>query len=338
MSILDRKFVVGCDIGSYSIKWVEGFQNGNSFKLHNYFEKPLPYKAVVDGKIRDFAAVAKSFKEILKESYSTDNLSIGVQGTHICTAKIKLPFFDDKEKEPCLDWEVEQHLTLEKEAAYIDCFQTNSEQALFVAAPKNVVDTYTQFLTDLNMNISRVETPAVSLEKTWRLNYPEDQDKTVALISLGASFASMTLFHNSMLHWTYPIMASGYDLTLNIQKELKLTFNEAENLKQGGYEGSPHPVRKLTEDFSDKFADETLKALKVALAREPSLIVDKIYITGGAAKTYQLKALLSEKLGLQVEELDPFKNIVINKKQFKENTLKKVTSQAATALGLALDL
>src|SRR3989338_2247902 len=338
MSILNRKFVVGCDIGSYSIKWVEGFQDKNTFKLHNYFEKPLPYRAVVDGKIRDFAAVAKSFKEIFKETYSTDNLSIGVQGSSVCTVKIKLPSFDEREKEACLDWEIEQYITLEKEGTYIDYFQAHNEQALLVAAQKSVVDTYTQFLTDLNVNISRVETPVMALEKTWRLNYPEDHDKTVALISLGASCSSMAIFHNSMLHWTYPIMAGGYDLTLNIQKELKLTFDEAENLKQGGYEGSPHPVLKLTQDFSDKFAEETFKVLKLALTREPSLVVDKIYLTGGAAKTYQLKTLLSEKLGLQVEEFDPFRGVIFNKKQLKENTLKKVTAQAATALGLALDI
>ncbi len=338
MSILDRKFVVGCDIGSYSIKWIEGVQRHNTFKLHNYFEKPLPYNAIVDGKIRDFAAVAKSFKEIFKEAHSTDNVSIGIQGNHVCTAKIKLPSFDDKEKAPCLDWELEQYLTLEKEGAYVDYFQLNTEQVLVVAAQKNVVDTYTQFLTDLKTNVNRVETPSLALEKTWRLNYPEDKDKTIALISLGASYASITLFHENTLHWTYPIFASGYDLTLNIQKELKLTFDEAENLKSGGYEGSPHPVRKLTEDFSERFSDETLKVLKLALAREPSLTIDKIYITGGAAKTYQLKTFLSEKIGSQVEELDPFKNIIINKKKFKENTLKKVTAQAATALGLALDM
>ena len=338
MSILGRKYVVGCDIGSYSIKWIEGVQSHNTFKLHNYFEKPLPFKAVVDGKIRDFAAVAKSFKEILRESNSAENFSIGVQGSHVCTTKIKLPFFDEKEKGPCLDWEMEQYLTLEKDGAYVDCFQENNEEVLLVAEQKNIVDTYTQFLTDLNVTVHRVETPAVALEKTWRLNYPEDQDKTVALISLGATFASMTLFHHNMLHWTYPIRASGYDLTLNIQKELKLTFDEAENLKSGGYEGSPHPVKKLTEDFSEKFSDETLQALKYALMREPSLVIDKIHITGGAAKTFQLKTRLSEKLGSQVEALDPFKNVVMNKKQLKENTLKKVMVQAATALGLALDI
>ena len=336
MSLFGQTLEIGCDIGSHSIKWLEGVHRGTQFKLTHYLEKPLPHNAIVDGKIRDFAAVARAFKEIFNKASSRENVSIAIQGAEVVVRKMKLPTLSREESSACIEWEAEQYFPFEKENAYLDYVRVGDTHALILAADKNLVNSYTQFLNDLKITIKTVETPALALEKVWKLNYPEEAQKNVAVLSLGASFSSITIFHNNTLHWHYPIFSSGNNLTTDIQKNLKLTFEEAENLKQGGREGAPTEINKMIDSHLERLGEAVLHAFKVLLAGEPSMVFEKIYVTGGVSKMPHLIQNLSEKLGIPVNILEPFKNILFHKNKIDKNTLQQVEIQAAAALGLAL--
>ncbi len=336
MPFFGQNLEIGCDIGSHSIKWVEGIRRGTQFKLTNYLEKPLSYNAIVDGKIRDFAAIARAFKDIFSKASSRENVSIAIQGAEVIVKKIKLPTLSSEESGACIEWEALQYFPFEKENAFLDYARIGDSQAVILGASKNLVNSYTQFLNDLKITIKTVETPCLALEKVWKVNYPEDAQKNVAILSLGASFSSLTLFHNNTLHWHYPVFFSGNNLTTDIQKNLKLTFEEAENLKQGGREGAPTEINKMIDNNLEQLGEKVLHTFKIFLAREPSMVIEKIYVTGGVSKMPHLVENLSSKLGIQVNILEPFKNILLHKKKMSKDTLNQVETQAAAALGLAL--
>ncbi|MBI2608793.1 MAG: type IV pilus assembly protein PilM [Deltaproteobacteria bacterium] len=335
MALISKKITIGCDIGAHSIKWAEVQQKGSEYRLLSFYEKPLPHNAIVNGKIRDFAAVAKSLKEIVKKSKKPKKICISIQGSQVVTKKIQVPSFTREESTPCIEWEIEQYIPFDKEGVYLDYYKLGDSHVVFVAAEKNLVDTYTQFLTDLETPVDTVETNCMALEKIWKTNYPEDFDKTAAIISLGASYSELSIFQNHHLHWNYPIFSNGSTLTHMIQKKLKLTFEEAENLKQGAQDKAPKEIDDVIFEYLDEMGEEVLKALKTFISFEPSVSLDKIYITGGVSKMGDLVSRLSEKCGFQLIPLEIFKNIKKHKK-LNIKSLNSVEKQAAIAVGLAL--
>ena len=330
-----NKVKIGCDIGSYSIKWLEGYRKNNSFKILSYFEMPLPFHSIVDGHIRDFAAVARGFKNIFKNTSYRSNVSIAIQGSSTTLKKITVPFFKKEELPWCLTWEAQQYLPWDTDDVVLDYASLNETQIICAASLKKTVKTYTQFLEDLNLNLDRIEIAPLSLEKVWKLNYPDDVQKTVAIFSFGAQQSGLTLFQNQNFYGFYPLFIRGEELTQTIQKKIKLNFSEAEHLKLGSLKEAPGEMRESIEHFLSTLAYESKNALKYFISQDPTLSVDKIYLTGGVSQMDQLAHTLGEFLGAHVEIFDPLRKIECGKKCNRED-LKKRASQMATALGLAM--
>ncbi|MBI2027544.1 MAG: type IV pilus assembly protein PilM [Deltaproteobacteria bacterium] len=335
MMLQNKKVKIGCDIGSYSIKWLEGFQKNNTFKILSYFEVPIPYHTIVDGHIRDFAAIARGFKEIFKTTSRKNNVSIAIQGSRATLKKITTPIFKQQELPWCLQWEAEQYMPWFSEDSVIDSVQLNETQTLIAGSLKKSVHIYTQFMEDLDITLDRVETPPLSLEKVWKLNYPQDEKKTVALFSFGAQQSGLTLFQNQNFYGFRPIFIKGEDLTLSIQKKIKLNYSEAEHLKLGNLREAPAEVKEDIEQFLEQVAFESKKAMRFFLSQDPSLSLDEIYVTGGVSAMNQLRPALEEFLGAHIKMFNPFQNVIFGKNCNKDKMIKN-SFQLPVALGLAM--
>ena len=64
--------------------------------------------------------------------------------------------------------------------------------------------------------------------------------------------------------------------------------------------------------------------------------IDQIYLAGGAAQTPGLIAAIEEQTGVPTSILDPFKEIEVPERSFKEEYLVDSAPQYATAIGLAM--
>jgi type IV pilus assembly protein PilM len=63
--------------------------------------------------------------------------------------------------------------------------------------------------------------------------------------------------------------------------------------------------------------------------------VDKLYLSGGCSLFGGIDRFFEEKLGVEVEILNPFRNIKISRK-FDRDYIESIAPQAAVAVGLAL--
>ena len=79
--------------------------------------------------------------------------------------------------------------------------------------------------------------------------------------------------------------------------------------------------------------EKTLNFYKTTSSRER---IDKILLSGGAARTINLDQYISDRFNAEVEFLNPFRTLQYSQKQFDGDYLEEVAPGAAVAVGLAL--
>jgi type IV pilus assembly protein PilM len=136
----------------------------------------------------------------------------------------------------------------------------------------------------------------------------------------------------------------GNQFTEEIQKQLNVSYEEAEALKLGGNVSGPHStteavvpqeVGAILRSTSESLAVEIQRSIDFYLATAAGLNLSRLVLSGGTAKIAGLKDALETTLSTKVDIADPFKNISYSPKDFDPDYLKDIAPMSAVALGLA---
>ena len=132
----------------------------------------------------------------------------------------------------------------------------------------------------------------------------------------------------------------GASITEEIQKQLQVSFEEAEAYKAGGglnsQEVIPQEVDGIITNVVDALASEIQRSLDFFMATTNNSEVERVFLTGGTSKISYLRSAIERRSRVQVEPLDPFRRVLYDKRQFNPEVLKSQAPQAAICLGLAL--
>jgi type IV pilus assembly protein PilM len=126
-----------------------------------------------------------------------------------------------------------------------------------------------------------------------------------------------------------------------LQRELGLTFEQAESVKRGyplpdGVEA--RPIQPIIETVSDILALEVRKTMDFyrATAEDGEAAIQKILISGGGSKLPGLAEYLAKRFEVPVEVFDPFREIQIDARKFDPDYMREIVPEMAVAVGLAL--
>ena len=100
----------------------------------------------------------------------------------------------------------------------------------------------------------------------------------------------------------------GNQYTDAIQKDLNLSFDQAEALKRGEQvEGAaPENLHPILQAVSENIALEIQKTFDFFQATSSEDRIDRIFLAGGTAKVHGLRDLLADRFEAGVEILNPF--------------------------------
>jgi len=133
----------------------------------------------------------------------------------------------------------------------------------------------------------------------------------------------------------------GGQYTSLLQKELGLTFDQAESVKRGMPvpEGAEQrDIKPILETVSDILALEIQKTMDFyrATVEDSDSGVQKILASGGGSKLTGLTDFLSTRFEMPVEMFDPFRKIRVDARGFDPEYMREVVPEMAIAVGLAL--
>jgi type IV pilus assembly protein PilM len=342
------KGLVGVDIGSSAVKAVElkvGGKGGDEFQLLNIGLEPLPPEAIVDGAIMDSGAVIDAVQNLFQDNrIKTADVATGVSGNAVIVKKISLPQMSEEELAESIHWEAEQYIPFDIQDVSLDYEVVEGGAAggnmdvLLVAVKKDKISEYTSAITQAGRNPTVVDVDVFALQNCFEMNYVPDPGRVVALLNIGASIMNINVVKDGSSTFNRDIAVGGNQYTDAIQKDLNLSFEQAEALKRGEQveDASAESLTPILQAVSENIATEIQRTFDFFRATSQEDRVDQIYLSGGAAKVHGLRDLLADRLDAPVELLNPFLNVRYNEKDFDPAFLDDIGPSAAIAVGLAV--
>ena len=337
--------IVGLDIGSRHIKAVQLKAMNGSYQLERFGIAPLLPELIVGGSILDSPRVVETIKGVIREAkINAKDVAVAVAGhASVIIKRVSLPEMSEEELSESIKFEAEQYIPFDIEDVNLD-FQilglreeTGQMEVLIVAAKKNRINEYTSVVKEAGLNPAIVDVGAFATENMYEINYAIEGGKNIALVNVGASSIDINILKGDISVFTRDSSLGGNLHTEALQKEFSISYDDAERLKRGGTIGgiSEDDVSSVLIAASEDIIIEISRSFNYFKETTSPEDIHEIVFCGGCALLKGFPNLLSERLGIRVKIVDPFKNIQIPA-SFDKGYLKDVGPIAAVAVGLAL--
>ena len=341
-----KKNLVGLDIGSSSVKAVELQKKGSVVQLMSLGYENLQPDTIVDGQIMELNNVSNVISSIFSEhTIKTQRVAAGVSGHSVIVKNIVLPQMSEEELQESFSWHAEEHIPFDIADVNLDYQVTgNSSDALHVlmaACKSDKIANVKQAIQLAGKQPVIIDIDAFALQNCYELNYQPKAGEVVALLNIGAATMNINILNGARSVFARDASVGGSQYTSLLQKELGLTFEQAESVKRGlplpeGVEA--RPIQPIIETVSDILSLEVKKTMDFyrATAEEGGQAIQKILIAGGGSKLPGLADYLAKRFEIPVEVFDPFKRIEVDARKFDPDYMREVIPEMAVAVGLAL--
>ena len=340
------KNLVGLDVGSSAVKLVElKEKKAGSFQLLKVGIEPLSPEAIVDGSIMDSSMVVDTIQRLnASQNVKNSNFATSLSGHSVIIKRISLPAMSPEELAESIQWEAEQYIPFDINDVNLDYVPLTSASAgenvevILVAVKKEKINDYTSVITQAGRTCALVDVDAFAVQNCYEANYDVDEGRVVALVNVGASVTNVNVLNGSVSQFWRDITFGGNQYTDAIQRELNLSFAEAESLKRGEAVGdyTIQQVIPILNSVSEDFAGELRKTLDFYTATSGAEGVDQIILSGGGAGVMNLETVLRDKFGIAVEIMNPFRRVSFNEGEFNPEWIAEVGPGMAVAVGLAI--
>lgn len=346
MVFKSKKVIVGIDIGSSAVKLVQLRESRGGYQLVSLGMAALPSEAIVDNAIMDASAVVEVVKGLVREQkIKTKTVAASISGHSVIIRKIQLPIMTEEELEGSIQFEAEQYIPFEISEVNLDFQILGTDPAdpaqmnvVLVAAKKDFVNDYIAVFKECGLSPVVVDIDCFAVQNAYEVNYGFSEDEVVALINMGSEAMNVNILRGSASVFTRDIQVGGNMFNEEIQKQLGLSSDEAEQVKVGGNIESVDPavVAEIIQSATENLAQEVQRSLDFFSATSADEKVQKVFITGGVSKVPEVKVALAGRLGLEVEVFNPFRQIIINEKEFDHDYIEAVGPLYSVAVGLAM--
>lgn len=342
-----KKSVAGMDVGSSSIKVVELGGKMNNLSLISLGFENLPSDTIIDGQIMELNTVSGTIQNICgNHGIKANQVVTGVNGHSVIIKNIVLPPMSEEELEESIDWHAEEHIPFDLADVSLDYHVTDqtadATHVLIAACKRERLDNLTQALQLAGKQPIAIDVDTFALQNCYEVNYQPDDSHVVALLNIGASTMTINIVQGNRSLFTRDVTVGGSQFTDVLQKNLGISFQQAEAVKRGVSEAADGIEEKAIEplmgNVMELIAMEIHKTFDFyrATAEDEGVQVQKILISGGGSKLDGLSEGLSSRLELPVEVLDPFRQIKVDTRKFDPDYLSEIMPEMAVAVGLAM--
>jgi type IV pilus assembly protein PilM len=342
-----KQGVAGLDIGSSSIKMVELDGKANNLNLVSLGFENLPDDSIIDGQIMELNVVSNCIQNVCSNhQVNAEQVVTGVSGHSVIIKNIVLPPMSPEELEESIDWHAEEHIPYDLSDVSLDYQITgntsDSTQVLIAACKRERIDNIRQAIQLAGKQPVAIDVDTFALQNCYEVNYQPVESDVVTLLNIGASTMNVNIVKGTRSLFTRDITVGGSQFTDVLQRNLGLSFQQAEAVKRGvshAVEGvEEKSIEPLMSNVTEIVAMEIQKTFDFyrATTEDNHTVVQKILISGGGSKLNGLAQELSRRLELPVEVLNPFRNIKVDSRKFDYDYLAEIMPEMAVAVGLAI--
>ncbi len=209
---------------------------------------------------------------------------------------------------------------------------------MLVAAKKEFVNDYIAVFREAGLAPVVVDVDCFAIENVCEENYGFDENEVVALVNLGASAMNINVLKGGMSVFTRDVQVGGNMFNEELQKRLGLSGEAAENVKMGetaeGVDAAV--VEEIMTDAAENLSQEVQRSLDFFSATSSDESIGKVLLSGGMSSVQGVVKSLRTRLEIPVEVVDPFRNVVVNEKEFDPEYVSSMGPVLSVATGLAM--
>jgi type IV pilus assembly protein PilM len=339
------KNLVGLDIGSSAVKAVELRKKGNSYELVNLGIEPLGQDTVVDGAIMDALSVSSAIEKIFNDNHiKTRNVATSVSGHSVIVKRVTVAANSEAELYSAIPYEAQQHIPFDMADVNLS-YQSlgpsptgNGTDVMLVAVKREKILNHTNVLSQAGKIPTVVDYDGFAVYNAFEANYSVPPERLAALLNIGASIMNIVIGRGGVPLFTRDVSVGGNQYTDTLQKELDLSFEDAERLKQG------FDVPNLSQDQKLPHLHSVTEILMLEIQKTFDFFrqttstenIQHIYVSGGTAKIQSLVEQLRAEFGIPVEIINPFQRVLVDGKRFDVGYVEEIAPRMSVAVGLAL--
>lgn len=338
--------IVGLDIGSHSIKVCELSGSIGKLKLDHFGVYTLSEAAIIEDEVQKPSEIVEGVLEALSQAHIKSKVvCLGLYGPNTMTKRLNTPEGTREEIEDHVLWEAEQYITFGADDAVID-FQIIGENEgggkdAIVAAVKNeVVDGFTEILKEAKLTVKVVDLNVFALSNVFEevhRNDLDEYDQGTLIIDIGAQSTKIVVYKRGGPVFTKEIPIGGTLITEEIQKQMGVSYEEAEDLKTttDGKGNLPEEILNIINSQVDIQVAEIKKNINFYVTQGSVEKVEYCFVTGGSSLLPGMTEKLSLAAGMPVEPLDLFSKIKVDQGKLG-HSIEQLNAIAPTVIGLAM--
>ena len=336
--------LVGLDIGSRTLKLAEIIDTNTGTTLKNFNTIDIEPGLIEEGSVRDPEAVSGYIRKLFKSTKLKDkNVAISIGGYSVIVKKINVQTMTEDELHESIHFEAEQYIPFDISEVNLD-FQIlgesehnpNQMSVLLVAAKKEMISEYINLMKMAKLYPRIIDVDAFALQNIFKLNYtPEDEN--IALIDIGASKTSLNILKDNVSEFMRDVSLGCDQINDKIASAVGCTIEETEAIKLGEASDlmSAEDLNELVLDVVTDWCIEIKRALDFFYSTYPAEPIGRIVLSGGGANIKKFLELLAADTSTEVEVINPFRNITVDRNRFDSSYLERIAPQAAICMGLA---
>src|SRR5437879_11051392 len=200
----------------------------------------------------------------------------------------------------------------------------------------------TSVVSEAGLALVVVDGDAFAGQNAFEVNYEAPRSETVVLVNAGAAVCNINVLASGLTTFSRDVTMGGNQFTEVIQKQLNVSYDEAEKLKVGGDTAQdsdsvvPQEVERVIQGVAEQMAGEIQRSLDFYTASAADSHIARLYLSGGTAKFPALFKVIERRVGVPGGILNPVKGVEIDTGRFDRNYVMDVAPSAAVAIGLAL--
>jgi type IV pilus assembly protein PilM len=337
--------VIGLDIGSSAVKAIELKKRGSTYELVNLGMEPLGQDTVVDGAIMDALSVSSAVDKIFAENkIKTRQVATSVSGHSVIVKRITVTAATEEELYAAIPYEAQQYIPFDMADVSLSyqalgpASSGTGTDVMLVAVKREKILNHTNVLSQVGKIPTVVDYDGFAMFNAFEVNYDPAPDQMAGLLNIGASIMNIVIGRGGVPLFTRDVSVGGNQYTDTLQKELDLSFEDAEKLKQGLEVANVSPEQKTAHlrSVSEILLLEIQKTFDFFRQTTSTENIQHIYLSGGTAKIEGLVDQLKAEFGIPVAIINPFQKVTIDPRKFDTNYVNDIAPRMSVAVGLAL--
>lgn len=349
MANFERGELIGIDIGLSAVKIaLLSIPKKNRYILQSYHSIPLSEAAIIEDEVQKPDEIIQALLDCLEAAGIKKKIcNLGMDGPNTMTKRLQVPDGSKEDIEDNVMWESEQYISFGADESEIEFNILGKIEAddvvdtIVGAAKISVIEEYMELLKSAELIVKNVDLNVIAINNAFEVavgdRLEELSEVGTIIIDFGAQKTTVMVYKDGGPILTKEISIGGVLITEEIQRQMGVSYEEAEDLKTNGDANGnlPEEIVAIIQDQIDSQMAEIKKVLNFFIAVGSSEQVGACFVTGGSSKLPGIIDSLQELVGIEVEELNPFDGFEYAK-GISGEMIEEISSKGLVALGLGM--